>query len=235
VDFIQKNKLDISKPLLIAAMQDMGDVGSIVIDFINSNLKTSIFREVQPSYPAYVIDNGGYIDIPEEKWDYRYAKDVIVFGGGSGQPSSTEELNVLCRDVINIAKTYSVRFIYTLGGFHTPNLIDGEPKTFVTTTSKDLTEQVRKLGILTTPEASIITGFNGLILGFAKIHGLQGIGLYAELNEPKVPQYRSAKSILKTLEKLTYRRFGDTSDLDSMAQDMESHNRGKRFDPDKLS
>lgn len=233
VDFIQKVDPDVSKPLLIAAMQDMGDVGSIVIDFINSSLNTSIFREVEPSYPAYVIDNGGYIDIPEEKWDYRYAKDIIVFGGGSGQPSSTEELNVLCQDVIDVAKKHSTRFIYTLGGFHTKNPIEGEPKTFVTTTSKELTDQVRKLGILTTPEASIITGFNGLILGFAKMNGIQGIGLYAELNQPKLPQYRSAKSIIKTLEKLTYRKFGDTSEFDSLAKDVESHSHRKRFDPDQ--
>ncbi|MGI0017933.1 MAG: PAC2 family protein, partial [Nitrosotalea sp.] len=123
MDFIQKSDPDVSKPLLIAAMQDMGDVGSIVIDFINSSLDTTVFREVEPSYPAYVIDNGGYIDIPEEKWDYRYAKDIIVFGGGSGQPSSTEELNVLCQDVIDVAKKHSTRFIYTLGGFHTKNPI----------------------------------------------------------------------------------------------------------------
>ncbi len=234
MDFIQKSEPDLSKPLLIAAMQDMGDVGSIVIDFINSNLNSTVFREVQPSYPAYVIDNGGYIDIPEEKWDYRYSKDIILFGGGSGQPSSTEELNTLCQDVINVAKKYSVRFIYTLGGFHTQKSIDGEPKTFVTTTSKELTDQVRKLGILTTPEASIITGFNGLILGFAKMNNIQGIGLYAELNEPKLPQYRSAKSIIKTLEKLTYRKFGDTSELDSMAQDLESRRHGKRFDSEEI-
>ena len=59
--FVQKNEPDLKKPLMIAAMQDMGDVGSIVVDFINSNLDTIVFREVQPSYPAYVIDNGGYI------------------------------------------------------------------------------------------------------------------------------------------------------------------------------
>jgi proteasome assembly chaperone (PAC2) family protein len=126
-----------------------------------------------------------------------------------------------------------VRFIYTLGGFHTKSPIQGEPKTFVTTTSKELTDQVKKLGILTTPEASIITGFNGLILGFAKMNGIQGIGLYAELNQPKLPQYRSAKSIIKTLEKLTYRKFGDTSELDSMAKDVEEHSHGKNFDSDQ--
>ncbi len=219
--FLQVNEPNLQKPLMIAAMQDMGDVGSIVIDFINTNLNTMVFREVHPSYPAYVIDNGGYIDVPEEKWQYRSGEDIIVFGGGSGQPSSTEELNVLCQDVINVAKKYSTRFIYTLGGFHTVKPIGKDPKTFVTTTSLEMTEQVRKLGISTTPQASIITGFNGLILGFAKMNGILGIGLYAELNQPKLPQYRSAKSIIKTLEKLTYQKLGDTSELDSLADEIE--------------
>jgi proteasome assembly chaperone (PAC2) family protein len=223
--FLQTKEPDLQKPMMIAAMQDMGDVGSIVIDFINTHLDTTIFREVLPSYPAYVIDNGGYIDLPEEKWDYRYGKDTIIFGGGSGQPSSTEELNVLCQDVINVAKKYSTRFIYTLGGFHTQRPTEKNPKTFVTTTSIELTDQVRKLSIETTPEASIITGFNGLILGFAKMNGIQGIGLYAELNDPKVLQYRSAKSIIKTLEKLTYQKLGDTSELDAMADEIESKTR----------
>ena len=223
--FLQTKEPDLQKPMMIAAMQDMGDVGSIVVDFINTHLKTTLFREVLPSYPAYVIDNGGYIELPEEKWEYRYAKDTIVFGGGSGQPSSTEELNILCQDVINVAKKYSTRFIFTLGGFHTLRPVEKNPKTFVTTTSLELTNQVRNLNIETTPEASIITGFNGLILGFAKMNGIQGIGLYAELNDPKIPQYRSAKSIIKTLEKLTYQKFGDTSELDVMADDIESKTR----------
>lgn len=228
--FLQTKEPDLYKPMMIAAMQDMGDVGSIVIDFINTNLVTTVFREVLPSYPAYVIDNGGYIDLPEEKWQYRYANNTIVFGGGSGQPSSTEELNVLCQDVINVAKKYSTRFIYTLGGFHTNKPVEKNPKTFVTTTSAELTNQVRNLGIETTPEASIITGFNGLILGFAKMNSLQGIGLYAELNEPKLPQYRSAKSIIKTLEKLTYQKFGNTAELDTMAYDIESKSHGQNVE-----
>jgi len=94
----------------------------------------------------------------------------------------------------------------------------------------ELTDQVHKLGIETTPEASIITGFNGLILGFAKMNEIQGIGLYAELNDPKIPQYRSAKSIIKTLEKLTYQKFGDTSELDVMAEEVESKTQSGNLD-----
>ncbi len=80
---------------------------------------------------------------------------------------------------------------------------------------------MQDMGIETTPQKSIITGFNGLILGFAKQNKIHGIGMYGELNEPKIPQYRAAISIIKTLEKLTYRKLGNTSSLELMAQEFE--------------
>ncbi len=221
MEFIQNSEPEIKKPIIIAAMQDMGNVGSIVVNFINESLRTSIFRIAKTPYPTYVVDKGGYIDLPDESWEYKYTDDLIVFGGGKGQPQSNSELNMLCQDVIDTAKKYSAKFIYTLGGFHTNRIFENKPKTFITTTSKELTKQMEGLNVETTPQKSIITGFNGLILGFAKKNDIQGIGMYAELNEPEIPQYRSAISIIKTIEKLTYRKLGDTSQLEIMAQEIE--------------
>jgi hypothetical protein len=68
----------------------------------------------------------------------------------------------------------------------------------------------------------MITGFNGLILGFAKLNNLQGIGLYAEINDPQIPQYRSAKSVLQLLEKLTYQKFRDLGELDAMGEAVDN-------------
>jgi proteasome assembly chaperone (PAC2) family protein len=219
--FSQTQEPDVEKPIIIAAMQDMGNVGSIVIDFINESLKTRQFRKAKSQFPTYVIDKGGYIDVPSEVWEYRFADDLIVFGGGAGQPQNNQELNSLCQDVIDVSKKYSAKFIYTLGGFHTNRVLGKNPKTFVTTTSREITKQMQEMGIETTPQKSLITGFNGLILGFAKQNSLQGIGMYGELNEPKVPQYRAAISIIKTLEKLTYRKIGDTTRLELMAQEID--------------
>ena len=143
------------------------------------------------------------------------------FGGGSGQPKTSEELHELCQDVINVAKKYSVKFIYTVGGFHTQRIIREEPKTYVTTTSQDLSKQLEKMGISMTPAKSVITGFNGLILGYAKLNDIYGIGLYGEIDEPSIPQYRTAKSVVKTLEKMTYQNFGSTQELDSMASEVD--------------
>lgn len=227
MEFLQKDEPTVEKPIIIAAMQDMGNVGSIVVNFINDSLKTKTFRVVNPSHPTYIIDRGGYIEIPNESWKYQYTEDLIIFGGGKGQPRDNNELNLLCQDVIDIAKKHAAKFIYTLGGFHTNRNLNKNHKTYITTTSRELTKQIEKLNVETTPQKSIITGFNGLILGFAKQNGIQGIGMYGELNQPEIPQYRAAISIIKTLEKLTYRKFGDTSHLEMRAQEIEQKFKGK--------
>jgi len=217
LEFINKSDPEIRKPLIIAAMQDMGNVGSIVVNFINKSLGTVPFRHVKSTIPPYVYDRGGFIEIPEEKWEYRFSNYFIIFGGGSGQPQQNDELNELCQDVIDIAKKYDAKFIYTVGGFHTSRQFGKHPTTYVTTTSKSLLDQVRSLGIEATPQESVITGFNGLILGYAKLNGINGMGLYGELLEPNIPQYRAARSIIQTLEKLTYQKLGDLSELDAKA------------------
>ena len=219
--FVNVEKPEVTKPIIIAAMQDMGNVGSIVIDLINKNLNTHLFRYVSPPYPNYVIDKGGYIEFQREKWGYTYGKDIIVFGGGAGQPQTNEELYELCRDITDIAKMYSAQLIYTLGAFHTSREIGKQPRTFVTTTSQELTEQIKRMGVETTPQSSLITGFNGLILGFAKMNNIRGIGLYGEINQPQIPQYRSAKSVLQLLERLTFQKFGELDELDRMAEVVE--------------
>jgi len=221
MEFTQDEEPNVEKPIVIAAMQDMGNVGSIVINFINDSLRTKTFRIAKTLDPTYVVDKGGYIELPDESWEYKYTEDLIIFGGGKGQPKSNSEINALCQDVIDVAKKYSAKFIYTFGGFHTNRVLDNNPKTYITTTSMELTKQMESLNVETTPQKSIITGFNGLILGFAKKNGIQGIGMYGELNEPELPQYRAAISIIKTLEKLTYRKLGNTSVLEAMAQDIE--------------
>jgi len=221
MDFSQDSEPPVEKPVMIAAMQDMGMVGSIVVEFIANNLNAVPFRTARSGLPRYVIDRGGHIDLPDDRWSYSFAKDLIVFGGKSGQPQTNEEMHSVCQDVIGVAKKYSAKFIYTAGGFRTGRPLGGLPRTFVTTTSLQLTRQLEGMNFDVTPQESVITGFNGLILGYAKNSGIRGIGLYGELNEPEIPQYRAAKSVIKTLERLTYRRFGDTSELDMRAKSVD--------------
>jgi proteasome assembly chaperone (PAC2) family protein len=231
VESVKVKEPSLNKPIMIAAMQDMGNVGSIAIDFINKSLQTSLFRYVRAPFPSYVLDRGGHIDFEQQSWEYRYSDSLIVFGGGTGQPQTNQELYELCQDVIDIAKMYSAQLIYTLGAFHTNRGYGKNPRTLVTTTSPELTERIRTLGMETTPGSSLITGFNGLILGYAKSNGLQGIGLFAEIDDPQMPQYRSAKSLVLALEKLVYQKFAGLDELDQMAGAIDNElDRMKRSD-----
>jgi uncharacterized protein len=216
--FTNVEEPQVTKPMIIAAMQDMGNVGSIVIDFINRSLNTRCFRYVSPPFPNYVIDKGGYIEFQPERWEYKYGRNIIEFGGGTSQPQTNAELYEMCEDVIAVAKKYSAQLIYTVGAFHTSRYLSKQPKTFVTTTSQELMEQVKRLGVETTLQSFFITGFNGLILGFAKSNNIRGIGVYGEINDPQIPQYRAAKNILQLLEKLTFLKFGELHELDIMAE-----------------
>jgi hypothetical protein len=104
VRFVQHAEPQIEKPLMIAAMQDMGNTGGIVVYFINTAKDSVLFRSAESVFHPYVLDKGGYIEIPKDVWEYRYSKNLIVFGGGNGQPQ-TNEIHDLCQDVINVAKS----------------------------------------------------------------------------------------------------------------------------------
>ena len=222
---------EVNRPIIIAAMQDMGNVGSIAIDFLKKSLKAIPFRFVCSNYQNYVMDREGYIEFSPERWDYCYGKNMILFGGGYGQPQSNEELVYLCNDVINVAKRYSAQIIYTCGAFHSDKNFGKNPRTFATTNSRALTEQIARLGISKTERPSYITGFNGSILGFSKLNDIKAIGLYAEIQEPQIPQYRSAKSIIHVLEKLTYHKIDGIDELDVMGEAIDKEmDRMKRQD-----
>ena len=44
--------------------------------------------------------------------------------------------------------------------------------------------------------------------------------------EPNIPQYRAAKSIIQTLEKLTYQKLGDLNELDAKADAVDNQLKG---------
>ena len=52
------------------------------------------------------------------------------------------------------------------------------------------------------------------------------MGLYGELLEPNIPQYRAAKSIIQTLEKLTYQKLGNLDELDVKADAVDNQLKG---------
>lgn len=203
MEFVRVDEPDVIKPIMIAATQDMGNVGSIAIDVISKTLQTKSFRYVPAPFPNYVEDKGGHIDLQQEMREYRFDNGIIIFGEGTGQPQTNQELYELCQDVIDVGKSYSAQLIDTLAAFHTNRGYGKNPKALFTTTTVELRDQIEEIGTEPTPGSSRMTRFNGLLLGYAKKNGIYGIGLHAEIDNPHVPQYRSVKSLFLSLERPT--------------------------------
>ena len=59
--------------------------------------------------------------------------------------------------------------------------------------------------------------------------------MFAEIDDPQMLQYRSAKSLIVSLEKLTYQRFKGLEELEEMAGTIERElDRMKRVGGDSL-
>lgn len=198
------------KPIMIAAMPDMGNVGGIVIDFINRAIGAKPFRRIVSTHPSYVVDRDGVVDLPTVEWSYGYSDGLMTFGGKTGQPRDASEMHAACRDVAEVANRFSAKLLYTAGGYHTGKP-HNPPRTLVTATTREMADQLKTSGFEIGARRSTIHGFNGIMLGYAKMAGIRGIGIFGELDEPSRPQYGAAKSVIHTLERLTYRKFGDAS------------------------
>ena len=68
------------------------------------------------------------------------------------------------------------------------------------------------------------------------MNGIKAIGLYGEINDPQIPQYRAAKSIIQVLERLTYQKVEGLDELDIMGEAIDKEmDKMKRANADNNS
>ena len=79
MEFEDIREPDAKKPIIIAAMQDMGNVGSIVVNFINKSLGTAQFRNVSSSRPSFVYDKGGVLPLRINLEDVIYQQQMTSY------------------------------------------------------------------------------------------------------------------------------------------------------------
>lgn len=189
----------LNKPIMIAALPDMGNVAGIGMDFLVKKLKAKLFAEIYAFWPPAVSYEQGLIKYDQSSYKFHYLqKENIVFFSGEFNPSDPRRLYELCYEVVDMAKKLKVTTLYSIGAaLRQPS--PAEPKLFAaTTTSKHLNLlKKKKLELLNTQGQ--ITGFNGLVLGIAKEKQLDGICILGEIDNPNIIQPKSAKLILEKL------------------------------------
>ncbi|MFZ1076865.1 MAG: PAC2 family protein [Nitrosotalea sp.] len=189
----------LNKPIMIAALPDMGNVAGIGMDFLVKKLKAKLFAEIYAFWPPAVSYEQGLIKYDQSSYKFHYSqKENIVFFSGEFNPSDPRRLYELCYEVVGMAKKLKVSTLYSIGAIlRQPS--PAEPKLFAAATTPKYLNLLKKKNLELLNTQGQITGFNGLVLGIAKEKQLDSICILGEIDNPNVIQPRSAKLILAKL------------------------------------
>ncbi|MDX1370919.1 MAG: PAC2 family protein [Nitrososphaeraceae archaeon] len=201
-------------PDIIAALPDMGNVAGLCQKLLLDKIETKLFAEIFAFWPNFVTYKNGIINYTQSSYKfYANTKYNIIIFTGDFNPSDPRRLYEICYEVVKIAKLFNVKSLYSFGASLKPvNTI--EKSVYVAVNKMNLITSIKNQNIQILDDVGQITGFNGLILGIAQEHNLDGICILGEIDNPNVIQPKTAQEILKVLLKILNLSFIDLSDLD---------------------
>lgn len=201
-------------PDIIAALPDMGNVAGLCQKLLLDKIETKLFAEIFAFWPNFVTYKNGIIDYSQSSYKfYANTKYNIIIFTGDFNPSDPRRLYEICYEVVKIAKLFNVKTLYSFGASLKPvNTI--EKIVYVAVNKMNLITSIKNQNIQILDDVGQITGFNGLILGIAQEHNLDGICILGEIDNPNVIQPKTAQEILKVLLRILNLSFIDLSDLD---------------------
>lgn len=194
---------ELEHPSLICGLPGSGYVAKLAVDHLVRELKAEKLGEVYSySFPPQVmIKKDGVVEPVKNELFYWQnpggGGDLLMYTGDS-QPVSPEANYELADKVLEVAKSFGVKNVYTFGAYITGSFTD-KPRVFATATNLELLKQLEAWGVQLMTEGSI-TGMNGLILGVAKIRDMQGVCLLGETSG-YIIDAKAAQRVLDVLSK----------------------------------
>ncbi|MDA4117235.1 MAG: proteasome assembly chaperone family protein [Thaumarchaeota archaeon] len=191
------------KPVLICGLPGSGYVGKLAVDYLVTILKAKKFMEFySSSFPPHVnVNEGGLATML--KGELYHAEtgqqnDLIIFTADT-QPTTSSGEYELAEAVVMEAKKMNAELVFSLAAYITGSFVK-ERRVFGTVTSSELLPKLSENAIQIMHEGGI-SGMNGVIIGMAKLHGIQGISLLGE-----TPGYildpAASQSVLEALSRI---------------------------------
>jgi uncharacterized protein (TIGR00162 family) len=217
------NMPHLQSPYLICGFPGTGYVGKIAIDHLIQELNAKRLADIfSTSFPPQImIRTDGVAELMKNTIFYSKAatsssNDVLLLTGDS-QPTSPESEFLLAEQILDIAAKFNTKKVFTLAASVTGMFVD-KPHVFGTATDLDIVKTFPEKNILTMDSGSI-AGMNGLIIGIAKLRGMQGTCLLGETSG-YVVDAKASKSILESLLSIVGIMV-DMTNLEKKAKDTE--------------
>ncbi|MEM1951257.1 MAG: proteasome assembly chaperone family protein [Candidatus Nitrosocaldus sp.] len=219
----------LNEPYMICGFPGSGYVGKLAVEHLVQELKAKPLIDIY-SYsfpPQVVIRQDGTVELMKNSiyyWQNDGKKHVsnsnnndLLLLTADAQPLTPEGEHLLAEAIMDIAAELNAKMVFTLAAYITGVFMD-KPRVYVTATRTDMIEEFKSRGMATMDSGSI-TGMNGLLLGMARLKGIDGVCLLAETSG-YVVDAKASQAVLKSLLELVNMSI-DMSSLEKRAKDTE--------------
>jgi uncharacterized protein (TIGR00162 family) len=212
-------------PILIEGLPGVGNVGKLAAEHLLDQLKAKKFADIYSQYfpPQVVVDDEGVVKLVNNELYYSKADgkhpDLIILVGDY-QGLTPEGQYDLSDHMMQLAKKFGVKMIFTLGGYGIGKMIE-QPRVLGAATSKDLVDEMKSKGVIFSKgePGSGIVGASCLLLGLGKVYGLKAVCLMGETSGYFVDP-KGAEAVLRILAGILNVEI-DFSELESKAEQID--------------
>lgn len=212
---------ELRSPHLICGFPGSGYVGKLAVDHMIEELHANHLADIYSSSfpPQVMIRTDGTAELMKNTvfwWKGSGPTDLLLLTGDS-QPANPDSEYALAEDVLELARQFSTRQVFTLAAYITGVFVD-KPRVFGTATDPEMIKLFSSHGV-SPMDGGSITGMNGLVIGIAKLRGMKGTCLLGETSG-YVVDAKASKSVLETLLKMINVTI-DMTNLEKRAKDTE--------------
>jgi uncharacterized protein (TIGR00162 family) len=213
----------LKSPYLVCGFPGSGYVGKMAVDHLIQELQAKHLADIYSSSfpPQITIRNDGTAELMKNSIFYSESKTTsdksLLLLTGDSQPANPDSEYNLAEEILDIASRFNSQKVFTLAAYITGVFIE-KPRIFGTATHADIVRSFHERNILSMDGGSI-TGMNGLIIGIAKLRGLNGTCLLGETSG-YVVDAKASKAILESLLSVIGMTV-DMTNLEKRAKDTE--------------
>lgn len=196
-------KPELKNPVFIEGLPGFGEVGKLASELLVKFTNAKLFAELySPYFLDYIaIEDDGICRLPRYQFYACSNCDPnLVILTGDLQPSSEEVVGHydLNDTILDYLEGVNCKRVITLGGY--PTQTAGVGGIYVAATSEDLVASLAKQGA-SIYQGGRIVGAAGLVLGLAKLRGMDGICILGT-TRGMFPDRYTAMAIFKFLTKM---------------------------------
>lgn len=208
VRYLKKpEEVGLRNPVFIEGLPGIGHVGKLVADHLVNELKAEKVVEIYSHHfpPQVMVLEDGTVRMPKNEiyaWKSKGNCSDLLILVGDFQSISNEGHFELVNAYIDVAKKFSAKKIYTLGGYGVGRLVE-EPYVIGAANSIELVEELKSYGVRFEPgePGGGIIGAAGLLLGVSMLEGIPAACLMGVTSGYMVDP-KSAKAVLEVLCKM---------------------------------